>query len=48
MIQSRLSTVVEEMDPVSVVFLYQLVQWIDDIADYAEKLAIRSRLLLAR
>ncbi len=38
----------KEMDPVSVVFLYQLINWIDDLADYAEKLAIRTRLLLAR
>ena len=37
-----------DMDPVSVVFLYQLIGWIDDLADYAEKLAIRARLLLAR
>ena len=36
------------MDPVSVVFLYQLIGWIDDLADYSEKLAIRARLLLAR
>ena len=36
------------IDPVSVVFLYQLIQWIDDLADNAEKLAIRSRLFLAR
>lgn len=38
----------KEMDPVSVVFLYKLIGWIDDLADYSEKLAIRSRLLLAR
>ena len=38
----------KDMDPVSVVFLYRLINWIDDLADYAEKLAIRSRLLLAR
>jgi len=38
----------KDMDAVSVIFLYQLVQWIDDIADYSEKLAIRSRLFLAR
>ena len=35
-----------EMDPV--VFLYQLINWIDDLADSSEKIAIRSRLLLAR
>lgn len=38
----------KEMDPVSVVFLYQLINWIDDLADSSEKIAIRSRLLLAR
>ena len=38
----------KDMDPVSMVFLYQLIGWVDDLADYAEKLAIRSRLLLAR
>lgn len=38
----------QEMDPVSVVFLYKLIGWIDDLADYSEKLAIRSRLLLVR
>jgi len=36
------------MDPLAVVFLYQLVGWIDDLADYSEKLAIRSQLLLIR
>ena len=38
----------KDMDPVSVVFLYQLIGWVDDLADYSEKLAIRARLLLAR
>ena len=38
----------KNMDPVSMVFLYQLIGWIDDLADYSEKLAIRSRLFLAR
>lgn len=38
----------KDMDPVSVVFLHRLINWVDDLADYAEKLAIRSRLLLAR
>ena len=38
----------KDMDPVSVVFMYQLIGWVDDLADYSEKLAIRSRLLLAR
>jgi len=36
-----------DMDPVSIVFLHRLISWIDDLADYAEALAIRARLLLA-
>ncbi|MEN8204947.1 MAG: TIGR00153 family protein [Pseudomonadota bacterium] len=38
----------KEMDPVSVVFLYRLIGWIDDLADYSEELAMRARLMLAR
>jgi len=38
----------KDMDPVSLIFLYRLIGWIDDLADFSEKLAIRSRLLLAR
>jgi hypothetical protein len=30
------------------VFLYQLVAWIDDLADFSEKLALRSQLLVTR
>jgi predicted phosphate transport protein (TIGR00153 family) len=37
-----------EMDPVAVVFLYQLVGWTGDLADFSEKLAVRSQLLLVR
>jgi predicted phosphate transport protein (TIGR00153 family) len=38
----------QEMDAVSVIFLYKLIGWIDDLADYSEQLAIRARILLAR
>lgn len=38
----------KEMDAVSVIFLYKLIGWIDDLADYSEQLAIRARILLAR
>ena len=37
-----------EMDPLTVVFLYQLAGWIDGLAGFSEKLAIRSQLLLRR
>ncbi len=38
----------DSMSPVSVMFWYQLIQWIGDLADYAEKVGDRLRLLLAR
>lgn len=38
----------KEMDAVSVIFLYKLIGWIDDLADYSETLAIRARIVLAR
>jgi predicted phosphate transport protein (TIGR00153 family) len=37
-----------EMDPLAVMFLYQLAGWIDDLAGFSQKLAIRSQLLLIR
>jgi predicted phosphate transport protein (TIGR00153 family) len=37
-----------KMDPVAVVFLYQLVGWIGDLANFSKKLAVRSQLLLVR
>lgn len=38
----------DEMKPVSVIFWYQMIQWIGDLADYSEKVGNRMRLLLAR
>jgi len=38
----------DDMKPVSVIFWYQLIQWIGDLADYSEKVGDRLRLLLAR
>ncbi|MEA3278846.1 MAG: TIGR00153 family protein [Pseudomonadota bacterium] len=38
----------DSMSPVSVIFWYQLIQWIGDLADYAEKVGDRLRLLIAR
>ncbi len=44
----RLFAQEDEMKPVSVMFWYQLIQWTGDLADYAEKVGNRLRLLLAR
>jgi hypothetical protein len=38
----------DSMKPVSVMFWYQLIEWIGDLADYAEKVGDRLRLLIAR
>ena len=38
----------DEIKPVSVMMWYQLIQWIGDLADYAEKVGDRLRLLIAR
>lgn len=38
----------DDLKPVSVIFWYQTIQWIGDLADYAEKVGDRMRLLIAR
>jgi hypothetical protein len=38
----------DELKPVSVMMWYQLIQWIGDLADFAEKVGDRLRLLIAR
>ena len=38
----------DEIKPVSVMMWYQLVEWVGDLADYAEKVGDRLRLLIAR
>ena len=38
----------DEMKPVSVIMWYQLIEWVGDLADYAEKVGDRLRLLIAR
>ncbi|MGB5300594.1 MAG: TIGR00153 family protein [Thiogranum sp.] len=38
----------DELKPVSVMMWYQLIQWVGDLADYAEKVGDRLRLLIAR
>lgn len=38
----------DSMPPVSVMFWYQLIQWLGNLADYAEKVGDRLRLMIAR
>jgi predicted phosphate transport protein (TIGR00153 family) len=37
----------ETMNPISVMFWYRLIEWIGDLADYAEKVGNRLRLMIA-
>lgn len=38
----------DELKPVSVLFWYRLIEWIGDLADYAEKVGNRLRLMIAK
>lgn len=38
----------DRLKPVSVIFWYQLIQWVGNLADYAEKVGDRLRLLISR
>jgi predicted phosphate transport protein (TIGR00153 family) len=38
----------KELSPIDVMFLYELVQWIDDLADYAQTVGSRLQILIAR
>jgi hypothetical protein len=38
----------DEIKPVSVMMWYQMIQWVGDLADYAEKVGDRLRLMIAR
>ena len=38
----------DQFKPVSVMFWYQLIQWVGNLADYAEKVGDRLRLLITR
>ena len=47
-ITNQLFKLEDDMSPVSVMFWYQIFQWIGDLADYSEKVGNRIRLLMAR
>jgi len=37
-----------ELNPVDVMFLYQIIDWVGDLADLAERVGARLEILLAR
>jgi predicted phosphate transport protein (TIGR00153 family) len=46
-LKRHLFAIEDEMSPVSVFFWFQMIQWIGDLADFAEKASNRMRLILA-
>ncbi len=45
-LRSRLYKIEKELSPVDVMFLYRVIDWIGDIADYAEKVGNRLQILI--
>ncbi len=44
----KLFSLEANMDPVSVIMWYRIIEWVGDLADYAEKVGDRIRLFVAR
>lgn len=47
-LSQQILAIEDSLKPVDVIFWYQLLEWIGDLADYAEKVGERMGLLLAR
>lgn len=47
-IRSDLLKIENELNPVDVMFLYQIIEWVGDLADLAERVGARLEIMLAR
>lgn len=47
-IRQQIFTLEDELPPLELIFLYKLVQWIGDLADYAQTVGGRLQILIAR
>jgi len=47
-IRAGLLAIENELNPVDVMFLYQIIEWVGDLADLAERVGARLEILLAR
>ena len=47
-LRSDLLAIENDLNPVDVMFLYQIIEWIGDLADLAERVGSRLEILLAR
>jgi len=47
-VRSKLFSMEKELDPVDVMFLYRLIEWIGDLSDYSQTVGNRMMYLIAR
>ena len=47
-IRRQLRKVESELNPVDVMFLYKIIEWVGELADIAERVGSRLELMLAR
>jgi predicted phosphate transport protein (TIGR00153 family) len=47
-LRRQLREIENEMNPVDVMFLYKIIEWVGDLADIAERVGSRLELMLAR
>ena len=47
-IRRQLRKVESELNPVDVMFLYSIIEWVGELADIAERVGSRLELMLAR
>lgn len=47
-IRRQLFAIENDMNPIDVMFLYKIIEWVGDLADLAERVGSRLELMLAR
>jgi hypothetical protein len=47
-LRKNLLAIEKDLNPVDVIFLYQIIDWVGDLADLAERVGARLEILLAR
>jgi hypothetical protein len=47
-LRKNLLTIEKDLNPIDVMFLYQIIDWVGDLADLAERVGARLEILLAR
>jgi predicted phosphate transport protein (TIGR00153 family) len=47
-LRSDLLKIENDLNPVDVMFLYQIIEWVGDLADLSERVGARLEIMLAR